>query len=115
MDSNTKQQYEEEYAKIILFYDLAEELIDTVEAAHNGDPHKQLEFVEPLVQQVEAATDIIAEQYREFVENGKKPGIFGRRRIERALSDIYEVINLCKEVQQNSNSTKINREQEQPR
>ncbi len=105
MDSQSKRYYEDNYAKITKFYDLAEELIDSVENTHNGNPHKQISFIEPLVKQVECAIDTIAEEYREFVRKGKKPGLFARRRIERALSDIYEVVTLCKEIQNKDKKT----------
>ena len=59
----TSEHHEENYNSIIRFYDLAEELIDTVESKEIEDPSTQLDFIEPLVEQIEEATDVLAEEY----------------------------------------------------
>jgi hypothetical protein len=101
--SKEEQLHEQTYSKIIEFYDLAEELVKTVESDKIIDPVEQLDFVEPLVKDVEEATDIIAEEYRNFVQTGKKPGIFARKRIEKALESIYTILQKCKKVQATRN------------
>lgn len=94
----TKEQHEETYHHILKFYDFAEELIATVEHKETVDPIAQLEFIEPLVKQVEEATDILTQEYRQFVQTGKKPGMFTRKRIEKALAQIHQAIELCKKL-----------------
>lgn len=98
----SKEQHEETYGRIMYFYDFAEQLIATVEDDAAVSPAAQLEFIEPLVKKIEDATDVLAEEYRSFVQTSKKPGLFKRRKIERALTSIYETIELCKQVQQQS-------------
>ncbi len=99
MVSKEEQLHEQTYSKIIEFYDLAEELVKTVESDKIVDPVAQLDFIEPLVKDVEEATDIIAEEYRNFVQSGKKPGLFARKRVEKAMELIYNVLQKCKKVQ----------------
>jgi hypothetical protein len=94
-----EQLHQDTYNKIIEFYDLAEELILTVESDKIIDPVAQLDFVEPLVKDVSEATDIIAEEYRNFVQTGKKPGLFARKRVEKSLELLYNVILRCKKIQ----------------
>lgn len=101
MSSPNQQLHEDTYNKIIEFYDLAEELLRTVESNQIIDPVEQLDFIEPLVKDIEEATDIIAEEYRNFVQTGKKPGLFARKRIEKSLEVIYNVLLTCKKVQSN--------------
>lgn len=93
------KDHEQTYSSIIRFYDLAEQLIKTVESNKIIDPVAQLDFIEPMVKEVEEATDTIAEEYRNFVQSGKKPGLFARKRIEKSLENIYTVLGKCKKVQ----------------
>ena len=95
----TKEQHEATYDRIMFFYDFAEQLIATVENPKTVDPAAQLAFIEPLVKKIEDATDVLAEEYREFVQTGKKPGLFKRRRVEKALTSIYQTIEMVKNVQ----------------
>ncbi len=99
MSELTKEQYEQSYNKIVKFYDLADDLLSTVNAPGVKDPLERVNLVEPLVKKVEEATDTIATEYREFVATGKKPGILGRKRIEKALYNLYEIINTYKELE----------------
>ncbi len=99
MALSEEQLHQDTYNKIIEFYDLAEELILTVESDKIIDPVAQLDFVEPLVKDVSEATDIIAEEYRNFVQTGKKPGLFARKRVEKSLELLYNVILRCKKIQ----------------
>jgi len=94
-----QKNHEQTYNSIIHFYDLAEQLIKTVESDKIIDPVAQLDFIEPLVKDVEEATDTIAEEYRNFVQTGKKPGVFSRKRIEKSLEIIYATIAKCKKIQ----------------
>ena len=89
-------KHEKTYNELISFYDFAEELIDTVENADVKDPVHQLEFIEPLVEQIELATDALAEEYRTFLQTGKRPGFLVRRKIAKSLKNIYESLGECK-------------------
>lgn len=100
-------KHEKTYHDIISFYDFAEELVDTVEKAQVKDPVAQMEFIEPLVEQIEFATDALAEEYRNFLRTGKKPGFLTRRRIAKALKDIYEVLGECRRLHMHQRSKKL--------
>jgi hypothetical protein len=89
-------RYEKTYKEIISFYDFAEELIDTVEHKNVKDPVHQLEFIEPIIEKIELATDSLAEEYRHFIKTGKKPGFLVRRKIAKSLKEIYESLGTCK-------------------
>lgn len=97
MDKDTLQEYEKTYNEIISFYDFAEKLVNTVEDAKVTNPTAQLDFIEPIVRQIEEATDILSEEYRNFVRTGKKPGFFSKKRVEKSLRKIYEALYECKQ------------------
>lgn len=84
------------YEAIIGFYDLAEKLVDSVEHPGVKDPVSQLDFVEPIVKQLEEATDILSEEYRNFVATGKKPGFLAKKKIEKAIRTINIALLECK-------------------
>lgn len=90
------QEYSKTYNAIISFYDLAEKLIDSVEHPEIKDPVAQLEYIEPIVKQIEEATDILAEEYRNFVKSGKKPGFLAKKKIEKAIREVNQSIIECK-------------------
>ena len=101
---SNKEHHEQTYASILKFYDFAEKLVGTVEHEFIRDPVAQLEFIEPLVVELEEATDLLAGEYRDFVRTGILPGVFSRKRIEQALGRLHAVIQTCKE--QKSTSSK---------
>ena len=98
----SSNENEETYAKIVSFYDFAEELIDTVEDDSTEDPVTQLEFVEPIVSTIEESTDILAEEYRNFIRTSKSPGLLIRRKIAKSLKKIYSALNICKMAKNNT-------------
>src|SRR5690606_18452392 len=93
MAASRNAAHEKTYSAIIKFYDLAEELIDTVVHEGVADPVRQLQFVEPLVEQLESATDVLAEEYRHFVKTGQKPNAVAKQRVEEALAKIDYIVN----------------------
>ena len=99
MTLSSEKQHEQIYNQIIHFYDLAHELVKTVESNKILDPVAQLDFIEPLVKDLEEATDHLAQEYRAFVQTGKKPGLFARKRIAKSLETIYNVLHRCKKAQ----------------
>lgn len=98
MEEIGPDKQEDTYNKIIGFYDFAEELIDTVDDKKTKDPVAQLEFVEPVVMQIEGATDILAEEYREFIRTGKKPNFLARRKVAKSLKNVYAAVDECKKA-----------------
>jgi|GEM_PF-6627235 len=90
------KKHEETYNSILGFYDLAEQLIDSVQHPDIQDKVSYLDFVEPIVEQLEGATDILSEEYRNFVATGKKPGFLTKIKIEKALNNIVTTLTNCK-------------------
>lgn len=84
-------QLEEHYYEITELYDLAEELVNTVESDFVADPEAQMKVVEPLIEELEAATDILSEEYMNIVENNTPRKANGK--VEGALRRIYVAID----------------------
>ncbi len=100
MNKPDLSESEKTYKQIVKFYDLAEQLVETVEDPNVEDPIAQLEFVEPIVEQLESATDMLSEEYRNFIETGKAPGFLTRKRIEKNLRKIYLALDACKQAKE---------------
>ena len=96
MQPDNVKKHGDIYEAIVSFYDLAEKLIDSVEHADIKDPVSQLDFVEPIVKQLEEATDILSEEYRNFVTTGRKPGFLARKKIENAIKTVNLALLECK-------------------
>ncbi len=97
MSNPPKALLQETYQQLLSFYDLAEELIDTVEHQPLESPLAQLDFIEPLVEEVENATDVLTEEYRHFAASGNIPDEARKQRIENALAKIYDVLHTCEQ------------------
>lgn len=93
-----KSEHEDAYNEIMKFYDYAEELIDIVESKDIEDPAEQIDIVEPLVLEIEESTEVLAEEYRNFVRQGgnKQPNILSRKRIETAFRNLFLAVQKCK-------------------
>lgn len=87
----TQEELEQKYYEITELYDLAEELADTVESEFVANPEEQLQLVEPLIEQVGEAADVLTEEYISLAE-GKKLRA-SKNRIEGALRRIYVAID----------------------
>lgn len=83
-------ELEQHYYEITELYDLAEELVDTVESEFVQDPQAQLALVEPLIDEVGEATDVLSEEFIGIAEGRKKASA---TRIEGALRRIYTAID----------------------
>lgn len=92
MGADSKKILQDTYNQLLSFYDLAEDLIDTVEEQGIESPLEQMEFIEPLVERVEHATDILTEEYRHFAESGHLPDSERKARIEHALGNIFDIL-----------------------
>tara|TARA_B100000029_G_scaffold404083_1_gene404017 strand:- start:448 stop:978 length:531 start_codon:yes stop_codon:yes gene_type:complete len=85
---------QDKYFEITDLYDLADELLDTVESEFVVNPEQQLEIVEPLVEQIGDAADVLSEEFITIAE-GKHTG--SKSKIEGALRKIYVAIDDYKE------------------
>lgn len=94
----TQDELKTKYDSITELYDLAEELVSTVETSSN--PEEQLRTVEPLIDQVGEATDILCEEFIEVA--GKQEKTPSRKnRMEGALRKIYMAMDAYRATTQN--------------
>lgn len=86
---------QERYYEITELYDLAEELVKTVESEFVQSPEAQYKLVEPLAEEIGEAADILADEFMNIAESkGKKRN---KSRIEGALRRAYMAINAYNE------------------
>ena len=57
------EELEVKYNEVTSLYDYAEELVATVESQFVQDPNGQLDIVEPLINEIGDATDVLAEEF----------------------------------------------------
>lgn len=84
-------ELEQHYYEITELYDLAEELVDTVEHELVENPEAQLAIVEPLIDEIGEATDILSEEFIAVVESQKPRK--SNSKVEAALRRIYTAID----------------------
>lgn len=82
---------QEKYYEITELYDLAEELVDTVESEFVQSPAQQYALIEPLAEEVSEAADILSEEFITIAEAQGKTRNKGR--IESALRKVYRAID----------------------
>jgi len=83
------------YDDVTRLYDYAEELVSTVESEFVKDPAGQLDLVEPLINEISEATDVLSEELI-FIAEGKKykaSGKSNKTRVEGAFRRIFAAIN----------------------
>ena len=100
MAASTKKAYsaddlEAKYLELTTLYDLAEELVNTVESSLVSDPNSQLEIVEPLINDIGDATDILTQEFIYIAESKKNKTQMkaSKTNIEIALRKMFAAIN----------------------
>lgn len=83
--------FEQKYNEITVLYDHAEALVSTVESDFVKDPDQQLETVEPLINELADATDVLGEEFMLLAESRRSgiPNKASRQRIETALRKLH--------------------------
>lgn len=83
------------YYEVTKLYDVAEEVLATVESKLVGNPDEQLDIVEPLVNDIGDATDMLTEEFMLIAESKKNrtPSKASKKNIETALRKIFVAIN----------------------
>ncbi len=90
----TMDDYKAGYDNIAVLCDHAEELLSTVENSAIADPQTHLELVEPLVNEIADASDILSEEFLLIAESKKtRTSKFSKKRIEAALRRIFMTLN----------------------
>lgn len=90
---------ETRYNEITHLYDLASELVETVESEFASSPEQQWSVVEPLINELGDATDVLTEEFIHLAEGVKKgiPGKASKSRIEGSIRRIYAALNEYRE------------------
>ena len=91
----TMEEFEAKYLEITKLYDIAEELVNTVESELVSDPEMQLEMVEPLINDIGDATDVLTQEFILIAESKKHKvqSKASKQHIEGALRKIFGAIN----------------------
>ncbi len=99
--SYTMDDYKSRYNDITTLCDSAEELLATVENSASKDPQAHLDLIEPLINEIADASDVLAEEFLLIAENKEKRSSnkHSKKRIEAALRRIFVILN---EYQENS-------------
>ncbi len=77
------------YHDITELYNLADELIETVESEYVRDPQEQLALVESLIESVGDSADMLTEDFLAIAGKDKKANARRKSRIEGALRKLY--------------------------
>ncbi|MFW0777175.1 MAG: hypothetical protein ACN2B6_05605 [Rickettsiales bacterium] len=89
----SNEALEAKYNEITELYDFAEELVSTVESQFVQDPEEQMAIVEPLINEVSDAADLLGEEFITIAESTKgKAQVANKTRIEGALRKVYMAI-----------------------
>jgi len=91
----TTEEYEAQYNHIHALYDLAEELLYTVESKFVSDPEAQLAIIEPLINEIGDATDVLTQEFILIAESKKNKGSnkASKLQVETSLRKIFAAIN----------------------
>lgn len=81
------------YHDITELYNLAEELVETVQSEFVRDPEAQLKLVEPLIEAVGDSADILTEEFIAVAGRDKKVNAGRKNKVEGALRRIYVAID----------------------
>lgn len=81
------------YHDVTELYNLAEELINTVESEFVQDPESQLALVEPLIEAMGESADALTEDFIHIAGHDKKVNARRKGRVEAALRRIYVAID----------------------
>lgn len=88
------EEMEAKYHEITKLYDYAEELVSTVESKLVSDANKQLEIVEPLINEMGDAADVLTQEFLLIADSkkNKTQNKASKAHIEASLRKIFAAI-----------------------
>ena len=89
------EDFEERYLEITKLYDMAEELVNTIDSELVSNSDAQLEIIEPLINDIGDAADVLTQEFI-FIAESKKHKTQGKAskvHVESALRKIFVAIN----------------------
>ena len=85
---------EEKYNAVTRIYDLADQLLSTVESPFVRDVEAQMNLVEPIINEISDATDILAEEFIHIAEGRRGTNKkVNKVRVENAFRKIFNALN----------------------
>lgn len=89
------EDFEAKYLEITTLYDMAEELVNTVESKLVSDPNSQMDIVEPLINEIGDAADVLTQEFIYIAESKKNKTTMkaSKTNIESALRRLFSAIN----------------------
>ncbi len=89
------EDFEVRYHEITKLYDQAEELLATVESELVQNADMQLDIVEPLINEIGDATDLLAEEFMYIAESkkNKTQNKASKKQIESGLRKIFSALS----------------------
>ncbi len=89
------EEFEAKYLEITNLYDMAEELVSTVESKLVSNPDTQLDIVEPLINEIGDAADVLTQEFIYIAESKKNKTTMkaSKTNIEGALRKLFAAIN----------------------
>lgn len=94
MSTDPLLAHKEQYERIVQLYDVAEQLLNTVDEHVEEHRAAQLALIEPLVESIEESADILTEEYIALLATSGKSATQAKLRIESAFRKIYTAIEV---------------------
>lgn len=85
--------YKANYRSILALYDVAQELVNTVEHPEAVDIDTQLDMIEPIVEGVEESAEVLTAEYAHLTEGAKGAKKIKRKNVEGALRRFFATID----------------------
>lgn len=89
----SQAELELKYHDITELYNLAEELVETVESEFVRDSEAQLRLVDPLIEAVADSADMLTEEFLLVAGRDKKSNAGRKGKVESALRRIYAALD----------------------
>ncbi len=87
-------EMEVKYNAVSALYDLADELLSTVESPFVKDAEAQMNLVEPIINEISNATDVLTEEFIHVAESRRgMAGKANKTRIENAMRKVFNALN----------------------
>ncbi|MBY0406474.1 MAG: hypothetical protein K2Q01_02190, partial [Rickettsiales bacterium] len=89
------EDFEAKYLEITTLFDMAEELVNTVESRLVQNPDTQLEIVEPLINEIGDAADVLTQEFIYIAESKKNKTTMkaSKTNIEGALRKLFAAVH----------------------
>ena len=87
------EEMEVKYNSVTTLYDLADELLATVESPFVKDAEAQMDLVEPIINEISDAADVLAEEFIHIADSRGGNIKANKTRVENALRKVFNALN----------------------